>query len=321
MAVLGGFRAPACALALLCVQALSACSADVDQAHAVQTRLGRLDHVVASDVTSPTLDRGAEIALDVEPGLSPAQVVAVAGAVADAAADEDYLAYRLTLRAADTATDALVVDDDFGTDPHAAAVVGHWQRLASAVLGAITYRYQPGAEIVEVETAGSLVHDVEEAGRIGYGGTATTWRFVEGGSVYVDDGRLHPQDVLLVQRVQRTVASPSLPVPAPDWRLETRADHVLLDLPVDLPQTDVDASLLTVAAFEQPLSSLALGALDALSVASKPVWLRLHHGSGEAGTRGSDDIFGWWSSERPQVPGRDPLFRGWDAWLAGLADA
>jgi hypothetical protein len=318
MAVLGGFRARACALALLCAPVLAGCSDDVDQAQAVQTRIGRMEHVAASEVTSPTADRGAEIVLDVEPGLSSAQVVALAASVAGVATDEDYLAYRLTLRVTGTPTDALVVDGGFGADPHAAAVVGHWQRLASAVLGEITYRYQPDAEIVEVETAGSLVHDVVEASRVGYGNPATTWRFAEGGSVYVDDGRLHPEDVLLLQRVQRTAASPSLPVPAPDWRLETRAGHVLLDLPVVLPQGGPDAPLLTVAAYGQPLSSLALGALDALSVTRRPAWLRLLHGTRE-GER--DDVFGWWTSDRPPVPGRDLLHRGWDAWLEDVAEA
>lgn len=321
MAVLGGFRARACAPALLpalLLVLLTGCSEDVDQAHAVQTRLGRTDHVVASDVTLPTADRGAEIALDIRAGLTPAQVVALAAEVAETAVDEDYLTYRLTLREAGTPTDALVVDDDFGTDPRAAAVVGHWQRLASAILGEITYRYQPDAEIVEVETVGSLVRDVEEAGRIGYGSTATTWRFADGGSVYVDSGRLMPEDVLLVQRVQRTVASPSLPVRAPDWRLETRADHVLLDLPVVLPQGSVAASALTVPAYRQQLQSLALGAVDALSVSSRPTWLRFLH---RAADGDSDDVFGWWSSDQPPLPGRDPLRRGWDAWLEGVAGA
>lgn len=320
MAVLGGFRVPSRTLALppalICALLLGGCSEDVDQAHAVQTRLGRMEHVAATQVTSPTADRGAEITLDVTTGLSAAQIVALAADVAETAADEDYLAYTLTLRESGTPTDALVVDDDFGADPRAAVVVGHWKRLASALLGEIVYRYQPGAEIIEVETDGSLVRDVQEAGRIGYGSTATSWRFAEGGSVYVDDGRLHPQDVLLVQRVQRTVASPSLPVPAPDWRLETRADHVLLDLPVVLPQGAVTASELTVAAYQQPVETLVLGAVDALSVTGKPRWLRLHH-LDAAG----DDLFGWWDSDRPPVPGRDPLHRGWDGWLETGAGA
>ncbi|MDO9497999.1 MAG: hypothetical protein Q7J48_20010 [Nocardioides sp.] len=320
MAVLGGFRARTCALALLAALLspvlLAGCSEDVDQAHAVQTRLGRMEQVDSTKVTSPTADRGARIALVVQDGLSAPEIVALADAVAGIAADEGYLAYRLTLRVSGTPAAALVVDDDFGEDPRAAAVVGHWQRLSSALLGETTYRYQPGVEIIEVETAGGLVHDVQEAGRIGYGSTATSWRFAAGGSVFVDDGRLHPQDVLLVQRVERTVASPSLPVPAPAWRLETRADHVLLDLPVVLPQDGVTSSMLTVAAFEQPLRSLALGAIDALSVTGKPVWLRLHHRSGDG-----DDVFAWWASDVRPLPGRDPLHRGWDAWLATLAGA
>lgn len=319
MAVLGGFRVPSCALVLppvLMSLLLAGCSEDVDQAQAVQTRIGRMEHVAASRVTSPTPDRGAEITLDVTSGLSAREVVALAADVARTAADEDYLAYTLTLRESGTPTDALVVDDGFGDDPRAAAVVGHWRRLASALLGEITYRYQPGTEVIEVETAGSLVHDVQEAGRIGYGSTATSWRFAEGGSVYVDDGRLHPQDVLLVQRVQRTVASPSLPAPAPDWRLETRADHVLLDLPVLLPTGAVAAAQLTVAAYELPVRTLVLGAVDALSVTDKPRWLRLHHRDGAR-----DDLFGWWDSERPPVPGRDRLHRGWDAWLETVAGA
>lgn len=309
MASSGGGRARRCALALLCALLVSGCSEEVDQAQAVQTRIGRMDHVVASVVTAPSADRGAEIELDVRAGLSAAQLVTLATGVAGAAADEEYAAYRLTLREAGTA-DALVVDHDFGADPRAGSVVDHWQRLVSAVLGDVTYRYQPDAESVEVDTAGSLVHDVQEASRIGYGSTATTWLFTEGASEYVDDGRLHPADVLLLQRVQRTVASPSLPVPAPGWRLETRADHVLLDLPVVLPQGSVAAAALTVTAYEQPVRSLAVGAVDALSVTRKPAWLRLLH---------DDDVFAWWQSDRGRVPGRDPLHRGWDDWLAALA--
>lgn len=304
-------------MALLCAlltPLLAGCSEDVDQAHAVQTRLGRMEHVVASVVTSPTDDRGAEIVLDVDRGLSPADVVALADAVAVTASDEAYLAYRLTLRESGT-RDALVVDHDFGAGPRAGAVVGHWQRLVSALLGEVTYRYQPDAEIVEVVTEGSLVHDVQEAGRIGYGSTATTWRFAEGGTTYVDDGRLLPGDVLLLQRVQRSVASPSLPVPAPGWRLETRADHVLLDLPVVLPQGPVAPPALTVAAYAQPLRNLAVGAVDALSASRRPAWLRLVQRDGS----GADDVFGWWQSDRSPASGRDPLHRGWDAWLASVA--
>ncbi|WP_309649242.1 hypothetical protein [Nocardioides sp.] len=316
MAIPGGGRARRCVLALTLSTALgaalSSCNADIDQAQSVQTRIGRIPGIAATGVSPPSGARAGAISVDLEEGLTVAEVLTVVGSVARAAETEDYVDYRLTLReegdrGGDQST--LVVDGDLALGRRADAVVTQWRRLESALLGTVTYTHQPDAETITVTTPGGLLHDVVEAARIGYGTAATTWRFADGGSTYVDDGRIGPRDVLLVQRVQRTVASPSLPLAAPGWRLGTHDAQVLLDLPVAVTDP-VDPADFTLRTFARPVRLLVEAAVDALDVPGRDLVVRILH---------DDDVVGWWGSARPVVRGRDPLHRGWDVWLGTVA--
>ena len=62
------------------------------------------------------------------------------------------------------------------------------------------------------------------------------------------------------------------------------------------------------------MARLADAAIGSVRVASLPVTLRLVNV-----TPASDDVFGYWSSGQRPVRGRDRLVRGWDRWLAHLA--
>lgn len=304
----------AAALVVVCSALATGCSEDIDQAQSVHTRLGRIDQVTTSDVSSPTESRGAVIEVEYSRGLVPGDVVRLVSDIAQVAEDERYLAYRLRLTETGAPDDVLVVDDSFAGDPEAKRVVDTWQRLSSALIGQLSYAYQPESETIDVDTDASMVYDVQEASRIGYGSALTTWRFTAADAVYIDEGKLRPQDVLLQQRVQRTVASPSLPLTAPGWRLETRNDHVLLDLPLVIPSGRVSPTAMTITRFQQPVRVLVTAAVDALDVTGKPLWLRLRHRS-SAG----NDVFGWWISDQRPVRGRDRLNRNWDDWLVVVA--
>lgn len=318
MAIQGGGRAARCALTLVTttlVASLAACAPAIDQAQSVQTRIGRIPDVAATRVTPPSAAQAGTVSVDLLTGSSVAEVLAITEAVTRAADDEGFNDYRLTLREAGAEPATLVVDGDFAADPRAVAVVGAWQRLQSALLGAIAYTHQPDAETIAVTTPGGLLRDVVESARIGYGTATTTWRFTDGPSRFVDDGRLGPRDVVLLQRVQRTVASPSLPLGATGWHLETRDTQVLLDLSLALPGP-VDPSDFTRGTYARPLRLLVEAAVDALDLPGRDLVVRLvnpgHDGS-------PDDVVGWWLSARATIPGRDPLRRGWDAWLRRVA--
>lgn len=300
------------ALAAALVPALTSCSAGIDQAQSVQTRIGRIPGIAATRVAPPSDAQGGTVTVDLDQGLSVAEVLAVVGAVARAAETEDYADYRLTLReGSDRGREqsTLVVDGDLAEGRRADAVVTQWRRLDSALLGTVAFTHQPDAETIDVTTSGGLLHDVVEAARIGYGTATTTWRFADGGSTYVDDGRIGPRDVRLLERVQRTVASPSLPLAAPDWRLGTHDTQVLLDLPLDVAD-QVDPAAFTLRTFARPARLLVEAAVDALDVPGRDLVVRLLD---------DGDVVGWWRSVGPVVRGRDPLHRGWDAWLATVA--
>ncbi|WP_143099696.1 hypothetical protein [Nocardioides psychrotolerans] len=325
MVMPGGGRASRCVLALALATALApalvSCSRGIDQAQSVQTRIGRIHGVAASRVSAPSAALAGAVSVDLEEGLSVAEVLTVVASVARAAEAEDYADYRLTLReeggrGADRTT--LVVDGDVARGPRADAVVTGWRRLQSALVGTVDHTHQPGAETIVVTTPGGLLHDVVESARIGYGTAATTWRFADGGSTYVDDGRIGPRDVRLVQRVQRTVASPTLPLGAPGWRLETHDTQVLLDLPVALTDA-VDPEGFTLRAFARPVRPLVEAAVDALDVPGRDLVVRLISPDSDGSDDSDGDVVGWWSSARPTVRGRDPLHRGWDVWLSTVA--
>ncbi len=317
MGTFGGRRAVvrASALVVLSVAPLVGCTRALDQAHSVQTRLGRIDQIADATVTTPTDDRAAAIAVGYT-GIATERDLARLLTEIDKVADEaDYPAYRLDLTPADAPADTLVVDDAFIASAAEPAVLRTWLSVTSALLGDVTYSYAPGTETITVDSGAGVAHDVGEASRVGYGFRDTTWTFRNGDTVFVVSGRVSPTDVVLFQAVQRSVSSDALPVPAPTWRLERRADHLLLDLDVALPGP-VEPEHLTIERYGDDMARLVEAALGAVRVESLPVWLRLHH-DGDPGAR--DDVFAYWVSGQQPVRGRDRLLRGWDQWLVALA--
>lgn len=322
MGTFGGRRAVAHASALLALSttaslalAAGGCSAALDQAHSVQTKLNRIDEVTEATVATPSADTGAAIRVGYTGVATVRELARLVGAIDEVAADEDYPSYRLDLDPIDSDGDALVVDDTFPGSDAEDAVLGNWLAVTAALLGEVRYTVEPGHESIEVDSGAGVAHDVGEASRVGYGSPATTWTFENAGTTFVVSGRVSPTDVQLFQGVQRSVSSDVLPTPATTWRLERRSDHVLLDLDVTLPGQPVPPERLTVRRFGADVQRLVTAAVQATRVAGEPVWLRLLHRTPE-----SEDVFGYWVSDERRVRGRDPLMRGWDRWLASVVD-
>jgi hypothetical protein len=309
----GGRIAKLAAVVTTVVLLASGCADGIDQAHSVQTRLGRLEAVGDIDVDVPTADRGAQITVLLVAGVDDAGVVDLIASVDQVAIGEDYPSYRLELLEPGTA-DALVVDDAFATDARALHVVGSWRRTASAFVGDTTLTYETGRTTVLVTSDGGLAHDVAEASRVALPPKPVTWRFESGPGTVVLDGAVTTDDVDLVERVQRGVVSPSLPVAAGSWRLDRRRTQVELDLRTDLGATP--SAELTPAAFGDKIAPLARTAVAAVGQPRRRVVLRLSRPTDD-GT----DVFAWWTSDRAPVDGRDRLNRGWDPWLAQVATA
>jgi hypothetical protein len=89
---------------------------------------------------------------------------------------------------------------------------------------------------------------------------------------------------------------------------------VLLDLRVGFPGGFVPPEQLTIERYGDDVEQLAGAAMAAVRVAGLPVTMRLVNPAPDG-----DDVFGFWSSGSEPVRGRDPLVRGWDLWLVGLA--
>ncbi|GAB6984551.1 hypothetical protein JCM10369A_10750 [Nocardioides pyridinolyticus] len=295
---------------------LGACSGALDRAHTVQTHLNRIDEVTGAKVATPSPDTGAAITVtydDADTVRELARLIAEVDRVAD---EQDYPSYRLDLVPAGNDADRLVVDDAFAGSPDQADVLGNWLATTAALLGDVRYRFESGEESIDLDSGAGILHDVGEAGRIGYGFDGTVWRFRSGDTTFVVAGRVSPADVALFQGTQRTVASGVLPAPASTWRLERRDGHVLLDLRVSFAGGPVEPERLTVDRYGDAVARLAGAAMGAVGVAGLPVTMRLVNPVPDA-----DDVFGFWSSDDRPVRGRDPLVRGWDLWLVRLARA
>ncbi|HEU5036740.1 MAG TPA: hypothetical protein VFT70_07040 [Nocardioides sp.] len=316
MRTFGGRRAVACASVLLTlpVAGLAGCTAALDQAHSVQTRLNRIDEVAGAQVSTPSPDTGAAIEVTyagVETVRALARLVRAVDAVAD---DEDYPSYRLDLVPAENDGDRLTVDDTFADSPDEASVLDNWFAATAALLGDVRYRFEPGTEEIDVDSGAGIAHDVGEASRIGYGFAGTVWTFRDGDDSFVAAGRVSPTDVLLFSGAQRTVTSEVLPAPATVWTLQRRDRHVLLDLDVGFPGGSVPPERLTVQRYGDAVARLADAAMGAVRVASLPATIRFVNV-----TPSGDDVFGYWVSDERPVRGRDRYARGWDAWLTHRA--
>ncbi|WP_243060506.1 hypothetical protein [Nocardioides sp. SR21] len=311
MGTFGGRRALTlvCALAALCLPAgtLAGCSAALDLAHSVQTKLGRIDGVVGASVATPTRTTGAAIAVTFADADSERELAALVKEIDEVADDAEYPSYRLDLTPAGGSGDRLTVDDTFSASPDRDTVLGNWFSVTAALLGPVQYSFEPGAESISVDSGAGVGHDVGEASRIRYGFSNTTWTFTNGDTTFVVSGRVSPTDVTMFESVQRSVSSDVLPAPARSWRLERHEGHVLLDLDVTFAEGPVDPARLTVEEYGDDIDRLLIAAVPASRIAGLPVRLGLRNPPA--------DVFGYWiSDERPQR-GRDPLVRGWDLWI------
>lgn len=318
MRTFGGRRAVAHVSALLVLAlagaVLTGCSDAVDQAHSIQTKLGRVDAITRADVTTPTADRGAAISVTYDNAETPRELSALVAAIDKIASEADYPSYRLDLVPVTSEGDTLVVDDAFASSDAEPGVLANWLTVLDVILGDLTYTYEPGSESIDVDAAAAVLHDVSEASRLRYGFPDTTWTFRNGDTTFVVAGRVSPTDVSLFQGVQRSVSSDVLPTPAPSWRLERRGDQVLLDLDVEFPGAPVDPRRVTIGRYGEDVGRLVTTALSAVDVAGLPVRMRLRNP-----VAGGTDVFGYWVSDQRPVRGRDRLMRGWDLWLVAVA--
>lgn len=298
----------------LATSILTACSGGVDQAHSIQTKLGRIDAISQADVTTPTADRGAAITVRYDGGGSRRELAALIAAINKVATESDYPSFRLDLEPLSSEGDVLVVDDTFAGSEGEAAILDNWLTVLDVVLGDITYTSEPGNESIEVAADAAVAHDVSEACRLRYGHAETTWTFRNGDTTFVASGRVSPSDVALFQDIQRSVSSDVLPAPARSWRLERSDHHVLLDLDVSLAGAPVDPEQLTIQRYGDDVERLATAAFTAVDGPGLPVRIQLRSAT-ETGT----DVFGYWISDQQPVRGRDRLSRGWDLWLVALA--
>lgn len=310
--MIGGSRGRCrAAAALLCALLLaSACSAEIDRTRGLDTEIAGLSGVSDAEVTSATRDTVERITVVLDRGLDATETLSVLRAVAAAAREAGSAGYVLEVSRSLVEDDVLLVDEAFARDREAPGVVDNWIRLLDALLGEVTYSYATGSEQIDVLSDGGIGLDVQETARIGYGSSATTWRFLADGSTFVVSGRVGPRDVTLFDRVQRTVSSSVLPVPATDWELQRRDTHVSLALDVALPGGDRPERI-TLATWADDVRPLALAAVAASRYADRERWLQITDVTDGGQGR---DTFATWSSEGRPVRGRDRYLRGWDQW-------
>ncbi|MFC5492184.1 hypothetical protein [Nocardioides caricicola] len=323
MGTFGGRRALTlvCALAVLCVPAgvLTGCSGAIDLAHSVQTKLGRIDGIVDTSVATPDEDTGAAIAVTFNGVDSTRELASLIAEIDEVADEAGYPSYRLDLTPAGGSGDRLTVDDTFVGSDDRGTVLDNWFSVTTALLGAVQYSFEPGAESIAVDSGPGVGHDVGEASRIHYGFANTTWTFRNGDTTFVVSGRVSPTDVTMFESVQRSVSSDVLPAPARTWGLERHDGHVLLYLDVSFPGGPVDPARLTVEDYGDDVDRLLIAAVPAARIGGLPVRLELRNPPADPAAPA--DVFGYWiSDERPQR-GRDPLMRGWDLWILTVVAA
>ena len=144
----------ACASVLLLafpLVSLTSCSRALDQAHSVQTRLNRLEEVTDAQVATPSKNTGAAIEITYNGTDSVRTLTRLVKEVDEIADDEDYPSYRLDLVPADNDQDRLMVDDSFTGSKDEQVVLTNWLATTAALLGDVRYRFEPGAEEIDVD--------------------------------------------------------------------------------------------------------------------------------------------------------------------------
>lgn len=307
MGIVGG-RAVATALALA---ALAGCAGAPDVARTAEGELAQLDGVADAAVTAPTTDRAAALTVTYDAGAGSGDLAALADAVATVAETHDYATYRLTLVPELEPDSALVVGPDFSGSGAGRPVVDAFVLATAALLGPVRHEVDGDREEITVDSNGGVAQDVAEARRIRYGGATTTWVFHAGAGTFTVGGRVSARDLALLQAVRRSTGSEGQRAWAEAWRLDRRPGHVRLDLEVALDGSPVPGAELTAARYGSALAPLVDTTLATLAGTGLATWVRLLDSSG--------DVLATWSSEQPAAPGRDPLGRGWDAWVAARA--
>ena len=318
MAKRGWSRGQGCAVLAMVGAVLlggTACSADLDRAQSLDTRLAGVDGVDDAGVRSATTDRTNLIQVTLDLGLDATATLAAVRRVDRVARDAGFDTYVLEVSRTITDGDVLVVDDAFVTNRDAKRTVDNWIRVLDALLGEVTYEFQAGNEVIEVVSGGGIAHDVAEASRIGSGSAATTWRFEADSSAFVVSGQVTRRDVTLFNRVQRSVASTVLPVPATRWELQRRTGHVILDLEVALAGGP-DPRRITRERWAPSIRPLAAAAVRSTRYPGSPRWIQLSDV-----TAAGRDTFALWESDGRPVRGRDRHSRGWDLWWVRVAEA
>lgn len=303
--------------AAVLVAALTGCSDEPDRARSVRSAVAELAQVVSAEVTTATTDRGAVIRLNYAASAdSPRALAAIVAGVDEVATERGYSPYRLILVPATKPDSRLSVDSTFGHRAGATRLLRAWLRVTSAVLGPVTYEIDRASEAITVDSKGGAAHDVAQVRRLRHGSATTTWVFRTGSGTFTADGRIRAGDARLFRAVQRNAGAGGQPASVLSWRLDRRQSHVRLDLDLGLTPRP-PATQLTIDRYGRSLAPLVRTALTALATTGRPAWLSLHVRPDST----TDDTFATWASDRPSVPGRDPLNRGWDAWLAAQARA
>ncbi|MBZ5738083.1 hypothetical protein [Nocardioides mangrovi] len=319
MTTWGRRRGVAAAVVLAAVVgALTGCTETADETRTLQGRLGRIDGVGRVEVTSPSWEQGAAIAITYEDAGDPKALAALIGDVDDVAADQGVTPYRLTLTPDGAGGHALSVDDTFRASAGEQATLGAWFAVTAAMIGPVDYDAEDGWEWIGVDSGGGIAHDVGAARELGYGGATTRWTFRDGDTTFVVGGAVSATDVTLLADVQSEVGSAGLPVPAAGWRLGRYAGHVRLDVDVAIDEATTPARL-TAKTYGARVEPLATAALDALRTTGLRRFLSLQQAPTDDEDRA--DVFATWTSTQPPAPGRDRLGRGWDPWLERVASA
>lgn len=296
---------------------LTGCTETADESRTVQSHLGRIDHVDRVQVTTPSWEHGAAFAIGYDDIGDADGLATLLAEVDEVAADRGFTPYRVTLTPSGDADHELTVDDAFSGSDHERGVLDAWTAVGDAMIGRLDYTVEGGAETIAVDSGGGITHDVDEARRLGYGGPTTRWTFRNGATSFVVAGAVTSADVALLADVQGDVGSPDLPATASGWRLGRYADHVRLDVDLDLEGAATSPAGVTPQDFGDRIRPLAGAALDALARTGHPRFLSLR----QVDADGSADVLATWTSTQPPTPGRDRLDRGWDGWLARLADS
>jgi hypothetical protein len=302
----------------LCVPAalLTGCSAAVDLSHSVQTKLGRIDGIAEASVATPSENTGAAIAVTYTSADTSRELSDLLVEIEKVTDEAAYPSYRLDLTPADSNGDRLTVDDTFVDSDDRTTVLDNWFAVTAALLGPVHYTFEPGSETISVDSEAGIAHDIGEASRLHYGYPSTTWTFVNGSTSFAASGRVSPTDVTMFSTVQRSVASDVLPAPASSWRLERWSKQVVLNLDVAFPGAPIAPDRLTVDHYQRDVQPLFDAAVAATREAGLPVRMALRNP-----TDAAPDVFGYWTSDAKPERGRDPLMRGWDLWLVGVARA